>query len=1217
MSQFTCFPDIENNKYKQKAILESVFELLEKSNSTKELQDKINDILKKEVENGTINLDDKEIAAIQDKIGSTLQSSFQCEAEDNFNSSNNLSPSELAKQIAGILCNLPKFDFSAFLIDINIDLSLVEELVKALLQILLDILLSFITELLAIVIDICELTLDIGFGKGIDAFLNFFENLGGKLLDLISDIFAAFGIDFTSGNFIGATDEDCSPAIATIRPASEFITAVSRSMSTKELCQLLQGSASQNTINKIREILNFEFSTLNNALDTDEKISDLFERLGKYIDPATCLSNPQSYENLCNFNDLEQTKRELYKARGLSEDQINEAIAADNQRLKDKIFKVTNLVNKIRNNPDSIFDDVSAGSVLCKNGKEGIFKLSDFQNIVAAVTTLSDSVYNRINDSYILDCQKTVESNVKFVTRRKFIRKLLDSYTTIDPETGREEVINDIVNPEYLVEVDANNRLFVVNLDTDIGKELQASQSYGIQIDTSKISGFPDDAAIADYSLIIERPNVNKQIYEKRKGLGDEIILGVVAEFKERVNPLAIRNEDTEDSYIEESLQQPYSLQYSYNSDFNIQGINYKNYKLEVATELNLKKPDTIPSFLTNNNILSINQATASLFDTRLIESASFKIGEGGSYRRLTSDELSSIRSDKTIFTGFYESEGPFREAVQDIKTAISNKLPSLVIDPNGRSTEEQVFYELTKDKFSNPYEVYSEFGTEFLNSLHNHIVSSTSNSDFVRFIDTYFIEGLLRVRRERNEFLDKFINDPCALTVDSMGETIDPASAALVNELVRLFIKNEVIKNVVKNLPFLYTFDPYELISKDDMFIEFILQSLKKIIKDLTVEGKDFLSVMDRSITTRFSDEYLSNDLSVKDPITNETYDFMESEFSLDFKYRYYIKKEFMNLLVSFRQAYKIVQGKDPSTFEDYLLSNAHEFSTVSSLPNGINLILYLLKEDGTKINLLSNPLDIFNINKVGMTLLLKNDTYSYETMMVETTYNGSSDSSKTSLFEQLKQTSEYKTLMEYCFNYSKYLSVNDINEVILLTKNSYESTKILLSTSITIRNLIFDLLASTNDQAVGPNECYTSSFQDINLGNLLDGEFLKELILRLILEAPVTIIKSIAERFDPNISITNQIRVLTQAAASAATGNQIPLPILPFVGGLWPVNWGGWGPPITQFGIPYIVIDSILFAIAISELKINKIKLYDFSIKDFDINTDFGLENPYAKAC
>lgn len=1211
MSDITCFPDVPNNKFKQEQILENIFQLLESSSSTKELQDKINDILEKEIEKGTIVLDDKEISSIQDKLGAPLATLFLCNAQENFTSSNT-SPAEIANAIISILCKLPKFDFGVYKINLNIDFQIIENLINLILQTLLDILINFISELLNIVVDLCEFTLDIGFGNTVEEFMNFIAKVGsGKgfdsVLDILSDIFSKFNIDFNTGNYIGATDESCAPAIVTIRPASEFLNSVSRVLSTKDICQLLNGGPSQNTLNKIREILSFEYPTLNNVLDTDEKVIDLYKTIGKYIDPSLCLTSPQTYENLCNFNDLESTKRELYKLRGLTEEQINEAIQADNERIKNKIFKVTNLINKLKQNPDSIFEDIST-NLFCKNGTQGSLKLSDLKNLVTATTTLADFAYNKINSSYILDCEKTIESNIKFITKRKYIPKILDAYTTIDPETGLPDVLNDVINPAYLAEVDSGNKLFVVyDAKSSVIEELDT-------INTNKVSNFPDDGFVGDYADILENTAASKDIYKRKKG---NWILGIVAEYKERVTP---SSPSIDTIAIDETLQQKFSLEYSYNTSFNIQGINYKSYGYENATELFLKKTNTLPSFLTNNTLVSINDATTNLLDTKILQNAQFSLNSDGTNRNLTSDELSSINSSKIFYSGFYESEGPFRPTPDNIKNTISTFLPNLVISSTGKSTEEQVFYELTKDQLSDPSTAYVQFGVQFLNQIKDYNLQSVQNSDYQSFIDSYFIEGLLRVRRERDQFLDKFINDPCSLTVDSFEQPISPSASAIISELVRLFIKTEVIKNIVKDMPFLYTFDPYELVAKDDAFIEFILQTLKKQINDFTTTDKNFLQIMDDSIKSKFLTEYYANDLVVKDPITNEIYDYSEAEFSTDFKYRYFIKQEFINLLVSFRQAFKMVKGTTPINFEQYLYNNIYKSS--NDLPNGFYLAAKYLSSDGreysgvTTIDV-AGLRDDLNIVKASLNLILKSNDYLYEVSAETENINSGFLAVEQTLFEQLKQKSQYQILINFCYNYSKYLSFNNINEIILLGKNSYESTKILLATSTTIKDLIFDLYNSSINPDAAVNECYSSTYSKDNFNNLPSGDFIKEMFLRYLAEAPVTIIKLLAEKFDPNISISNQIRNLVQMAASAATGNQIPILILPFVAGLWPVNWGGWGPPITSFGIPYIVVDTILFALALSELKVNKIKMFEINLNNFDVNIDFGLENPYAKVC
>ena len=107
----SCFPEVENNKFIQDAIIAEVFKLLESSHTEKELQDKINNALEEEVIKGTINLDNKEINTISEKLGPALAAFAACKIEESLNT--NLSPADLANSITSFLCNLPKFNFES------------------------------------------------------------------------------------------------------------------------------------------------------------------------------------------------------------------------------------------------------------------------------------------------------------------------------------------------------------------------------------------------------------------------------------------------------------------------------------------------------------------------------------------------------------------------------------------------------------------------------------------------------------------------------------------------------------------------------------------------------------------------------------------------------------------------------------------------------------------------------------------------------------------------------------------------------------------------------------------------------------------------------------------------------------------------------------------------------------------------------------------------
>lgn len=383
-----------------------------------------------------------------------------------------------------------------------------------------------------------------------------------------------------------------------------------------------------------------------------------------------------------------------------------------------------------------------------------------------------------------------------------------------------------------------------------------------------------------------------------------------------------------------------------------MQGINTKTFKTEPATELYMKKPDSEVSFLTENSLIKVYDSYTRQFDTDKLSESVFEIGS--ETRNFTDAELSALENKKAVYANFSISDGPFRPVEDEIKNIVLDEVPSLSINNLGLSTNEQVFYEIVKDKITSTTG-YSQISAKFLNKINDFIVEKAADSTYTEFVDSYFIEGLLRVRREKQEFLDKFINDPCSLSMDSFGLETSPIATAIIEQLVRLFIKNHVIRNVVKNLPFLYYFDPYQLVEKDDSFIEFCLQTLKNEIIDMTTSTQNFTEIMNTSIEASFSNVYSSSDLVIIDPITNYEYDYPEEEYSLDFKYRYFIKKEFMKLLTSFRQAYQLSKNGDlPNNFNQFM------FATIvrdQVEPTGLNLVATYVDKEKINLPLMHSP--------------------------------------------------------------------------------------------------------------------------------------------------------------------------------------------------------------------------------------------------------------------
>lgn len=1234
----SCLEDVPNNKFVQEKIVNSVFNLLESCTSQQELETRLNDALAADIEGGLVDLSDKQIGSLSDRVGPAISALTLCKLEQNIDE--NVTASDIVNGIIDFLCNLPTFDFSLLKISFSFDIRAIIEAIKdALISVLLQLIMEILSELLTIALDLCELDLEFGTNDFIKSLLegsivNFF---GSRLIngvnftiEILQDIFSSFGIDFTSGSIISANGDSCEPTNEELRPAGDFLSDVSQTLTTKELCQILKGIFSPTVLDKIKEILEYDYPTLSKILNTDEKIINLFSKIGGYISPDACLQNPQQYENLCNFKDLNDVKRNLLAARGLSQDQIDEFMEKDNKRLQDKLFNVANIIAKLKKDPNSLFDGASSVNLLCNNGKEGVLKLSDFENIVTHTKTLTNYVFEQINDTYKFDSQKVAQTTYTYTNTRKYIKKVVENYEVTDPITGEVNVIPKMLNPKYLIEIQGGNKSFIVTERKYSYDDYSKTAPFNV----ATVKNIPSDGMLAYYYEASKDSSFTDSI----ENADDDTIIGVVAEFRERKTISAEDViSDSEAGFSPTPLPRPNGLSYGVAADTDavVDAVNKQNYsgsvefntKTTSLTTLYLRKPDVPVDFLTENSFVKIYDSKVKQFDADVLKK--FKIMyESPLDETITPVAIgdladdSTLENEKTLYSDFSISKGPFRPISNEIKDLVTATMPDFIINADGRSSQEQVFNELTKASISNPYEFYNNVSKEFLDQLKTISSDNIKQTDYQTFVDLFYVEGLLRLRYEKNQFLDKFLNDPCSMNTDSFLQNIGPLPSSLISVLERLFIKTHVIKNLVKNMPFLYKFDIYELVKNDDLFVEFTLQTLLNEIESYTTTKEDFKSLMDDSINSRFNEEYTKNNLSITDPFTEQLYDFSESEFSLDFRYRYFIKQEILNVLESFRQAYLMYKGEYPITFEDYLFDNVHQSLSDSDIPNGINLVLRNIRQSNGLPTSMSEARILAEAGVgtiIKMNLVLKTDDYMYETEAVSSGYFSSENTN--SLFQSLKETTEYKILMNFCFNTSKFMSFNHINELITYSKNLYDSDVILAPTSKKIRDLIFELYRA-KDTAKRDSDCYSSPTYNLDTNfNLPDMDFIKQLLLKLILEAPIIIIKLLAEQFDPNISITNKIRMLAElgakaglSAAGVSGAQDLPLPILPFVAGLWPINFFGWGPPmIPMLGVPYVIIDTIETAVAIANLKLKKEDTYNqFEI---DFTGELNIENPFVR--
>jgi len=202
-------------------------------------------------------------------------------------------------------------------------------------------------------------------------------------------------------------------------------------------------------------------------------------------------------------------------------------------------------------------------------------------------------------------------------------------------------------------------------------------------------------------------------------------------------------------------------------------------------------------------------------------------------------------------------------------------------------------------------------------------------------------------------------------------------------------------------------------------------------------------------------------------------------------------------------------------------------------------------------------------------------------ENLFISTDLNLAKETNRNIIENKILQTidipNELKTqyrdvLLEFIYPTSKILSIMKINKIVTVSTKYSQFNSIFTSTLFSLRSNIFTLLT------VDPlyKDCFdpfSIEGLDIDSYNL---DAIADMIKKFIIQAPIEIIKGLAESFDPNIRIANPIRNAAEFVSKTT------LPCLPFSLALLPVGLVpfGFGPPVLPpWGFAYLALDTAQF--------------------------------------
>jgi hypothetical protein len=471
---------------------------------------------------------------------------------------------------------------------------------------------------------------------------------------------------------------------------------------------------------------------------------------------------------------------------------------------------------------------------------------------------------------------------------------------------------------------------------------------------------------------------------------------------------------------------------------------------------------------------------------------------------------------------------------------------------------------------------------------------SLLQNSDFFKLID---------VQGTKDSLNKKLSDNPCMVIDTEPNEQAHPLQVEIIKEAFLLSARAHIVDYSLRNLPLTSTFDNLTFYQNDSSYADFIAQSF---IQRIEVYNKYFSSLV--FYLKRDLETALENGQSFFDPITKNEITF-ETPSPIDYQQTVEVVKSYMKFLVD-QEIINIAE-----TFNRFFDRSLTQNGATIQLSPKFNAIDCLV--DSFQLYIKSN-VDIVdsNVNRAINRLNIGTFFFLIETpagqraqgylclKRLSTKYNkiinlGNIIAVNGSLIESCKQSlksnSDYDLLFNYCFNPTKALNFASTYNILLCSR-LYEQT------NISFEPCILSSIRTHNSNLSEEQPCEEI---DVNFELGLNAE-----IAKIIAQTPITIVKALAENFDPNIAIAKKIKDGAEALGSP------DLSIIPYSAYLMvPPPFGPMIPVIPPWGYIY-------WGISAAEAAYNRGNSekgggVGFGNLGVDINGSFDIKNPFKPNC
>ena len=477
---------------------------------------------------------------------------------------------------------------------------------------------------------------------------------------------------------------------------------------------------------------------------------------------------------------------------------------------------------------------------------------------------------------------------------------------------------------------------------------------------------------------------------------------------------------------------------------------------------------------------------------------------------------------------------------------------------------------------------------------------------------------GLIDVQNLKDTLFQELNDDPCLVINTEASTLIEPLKLQMVKNNFYLTCRAHIIDFSLRNLFISSVFQNKNFYSLDNSLSNYIFDTLMQRIKTTSISYY-------KSLTVLLYDELqtkLENGIEFTSKITNQKiqFDLLDTPEQQELNALKYIKYLFENQFVYMCDRFDSFYSRQipnnisldqaaalfgiPIELPTIQLSPLYDVKSyfISQIPIEVKNVSAITIERN-KFYFLVNINNSFDSTPTEIKITLSSvtelgseyiDFVSSPTIRIDSpsiTLEEIPQDIINRLINQITNNNKFLMLFTYCFPLNKILNFCSISNIYMCSKY-YEGSNTAFNPSIKTTEITHKIILGNSSDPL----C-ESIDSDLAFGINLE-------ILKLLLLAPIAILKGIEETFDPNIAIAYRIK-------QAAEGLGAPdISIIPYSAALMiPPPLGPAIPLIPPWGYIYWGISAVETAINWKKNGIGGI--------DIDPNFDFDFKNPFKSDC